>query len=147
MVNQVDNVGMTDGSSNADVRENRNTPSKNTGRLTSYWIESNADGTQTTIYKSSTKSEYITESDKSVDLPHGDIRDRLMNSRPIYNNTSNDYSKNSSDLTNAVKANTVKAAQFFISQPNKSFLKLTLLYFKNVKLPNTIQIVLGSLFL
>lgn len=121
MVNQTDNVG-TDG---ADVAEVHARQSANSGRLTSYWIVSNDDGTSTTIYKHSTKSEYIKGSSNSKwnDIPHNDIRERLMipstRNAAEYSST-NTYGMNSYDFTNAVKANTDEAAQFFISQPLKA---------------------------
>ncbi len=128
MINQADNVGMSDDS--PDVSSVGGHQTTNAGRLTSYWVVSNDEGTSTTIYKHSTKDEYsdsyfdynplVLADIKFNDLPHSDIRARLMdattrNSR-LYS-SSNTYGKNSYDLTNAVKMNSTKSHQFFISQP------------------------------
>ena len=126
MINQADNVGMSDDS--PDVSSVGGHQTTNAGRLTSYWVVSNDTGTSTTIYKHSTKDEYSDSyfdwgemaDIKFNDLPHSDIRARLMNATTrnssLYS-SSNTYGKNSYDLTNAVKVNSTESHQFFISQP------------------------------
>lgn len=111
-INQVDNVGLDDNS--PDVRDNRNDASKNTGRLTSYWIMSDDTGTSTTIYKHSTRN------DRESDMSHDDLRARLIDAntrKGILYSSSNVYGAKSYDLVNAVKANSTESHQFFISQP------------------------------
>lgn len=105
-VNQVDNVGTNDSfkayddrdSNKHDVARVHDGETSNTGRLSSYWIVSNDDGSATEVYKYSTKSD-------STNIDHNKIRKALMNdaSAPTTKLTANDDAG--------------KAAEFFITIP------------------------------
>lgn len=102
-INQIDNIGTNDGSPNVAGMVNSGT--SNTGRMSAYWVVSNDESTNTTIYK------YTSSSDKADDSSqdHATIRRKLMSEAP-----------NSLNVGSGVKANSTESHQFFVSQPINS---------------------------
>lgn len=105
VVNQVDNVGTSD--TDPDVNRIHDGETASTGRLSTYWIVSNDDGSKTEIYKHSTKSD-------SPDIAHGTIRERLMNSAssPTTNLTANDKEGKSAEFFVSIPVETVSSRVF-----------------------------------
>ena len=99
-INQIDNIGTNDGS--PDVAGNVNSGTSNTGRISAYWVVSNDESTNTTVYK------YTSSSDKAdhSSQDHATIRRKLMSEAP-----------NSLNVGSGVKANSTESHQFFVSQP------------------------------
>lgn len=104
-INQVDNVGHSDGD-DADVKNMQNSSSANTGRLSSYWVMSNDDGTETAVYKHSTTADSISS--------HGTIRTRLMQNPtwPTTKLTANDDDGNSAEFFISLPLETVSSRLF-----------------------------------
>lgn len=111
-INQVDNVGVNDGEqkynedNGHDVAAIGEDSTRNTGRLSSYWIVSSDDGTSTTIYKTSSLG------DSGID--HFNLRTSLMDSAT---RKTNYYGTTATDLNTPIKANSTESHQFFITQP------------------------------
>lgn len=105
LVNQVDNMGLTTGDDEGDVKGMRNNDTSNTGRMASYWIVSDNTGTSTTIYKTS-------ENTDSVD--HEYLRKKLMDSAT---RSSVYYGTTANDLQKSITANSTESHKFFITQP------------------------------
>ena len=103
-INQVDNVGTNPDSPN--VKGNRNKETQNTGRISSYLVVSNEDGTQTAVYKTSTKSD-------TMSIQHADMRNRVFGKAwPTTSITANDVEGKSRDFYISMPIETYKSTVF-----------------------------------
>ena len=121
LINQVDNIGIND--DGPDVEGVNNNATSNTGRMSSYWVVSDDNGTTTTIYKTSQDSDGVDHVDKDPDeydhdLDHEALRQILMDETTRKNNY---FGTTATDLDTPIKVNSAEAKKFFITQPLEVF--------------------------